>query len=361
MAGCLKPIGGEFWFQKELFNEKIDNFKNAEAMFLDGGQSSLHYIYKGLSLAKDEYILMPSYLCPSMIIGLERLNINYDFYNINKDLSIDTNSIDELMKDKKIRAVLFVNYFGFYHREETLNYLKSLKKKGLVLIEDAVQMLWFNKAKNFIGDFVFNSYRKFLPVDGSALLGKRLSVDISDEESGYAKTVSEARLLKTSFIKDASCEEENFLKLYSKAEHEYYENIVPRKMIFKNKEILNNCDLVSIKEIRIKNFKFLEKELQAVKEIEPLFKSINIKEAPLGFAVFAKNRDELRSFLRKYSIFAPVHWNLNGEVWATNYKDSLFVSNNILTIPIDQRYDYKDMLKIVELIKEFYNKEVEDL
>lgn len=361
MAGYLKPIGGEFWFQKELFNEKIDNFKNAEAIFLDGGQSSLHYIFKGLSLAKDEYILMPSYLCPSMLIGLERLDISYDFYNINKDLSIDTNSIDELMTDKKVRAVLFVNYFGFYHREETLNYLNSLKKKGLILIEDAVQMLWFNEDKNFIGDFVFNSYRKFIPIDGSVLLGKGLSVDISYEESSYSKTVNDARILKTSFINDASCKEENFLNLYSKAEHEYYENIVPRKMIFKNKKILNNCDLASIKEIRIKNFKFLEKELEVVKEIQPLFKSVNIKEAPLGFVVFAKNRDELRIFLRNHSIFAPVHWNLNGESWAENYKDSLFVSNNILTIPIDQRYDYKDMIKIVELIKEFYNKEVGDL
>ncbi|SHK17284.1 dTDP-4-amino-4,6-dideoxygalactose transaminase [Clostridium cavendishii DSM 21758] len=358
MARYLKPIGGEFWFQNELFDEKINNFKSTEGIFLDGGQSSLHYIYKVLNLNSDEYILMPSYICPSLLIGLKSLNINYVFYDIDKELNININSIEKLIKSKKIRAIFFVNYFGFYHNKETLNYLSDLKKKGIILIEDATQMLWFNKTESFIGDFIFNSYRKFLPTDGSILIGEENYEDVFDEESNYSKIVNKARILKTFFVNQGCGRDEEFLKLYSNAEEEYYKNIVPRKMILKNKKLLNNCDLNYIKNIRINNFKFLEEELRDFKYIEPIFKSTDIKEAPLGFIVFAKNRDGLRSFLRSNRIFAPVHWKLNNEEWAKDYKEALFVSNNILTLPIDQRYDYEDMFRIVLSINQFYSEKV---
>lgn len=361
MARCINLIGGEFWFQKELFNKKINNFNNEEGIFLDGGQSSLHYIYKKLNLIKDEYVIMPSYLCPSMLIGLKTLNISYDFYSINKDLSIDINSIKNLIEEKKVRAVLFINYFGFYHNKETLNYLKQLSENGILLIEDAVQMLWFKKSKNFIGDFVFNSYRKFLSIDGSVLLCKGYLEYVSTQESTYSKTISDARQLKTEFINGNFNNEEEFLKIYAKAENEYYENIIPRTMIFKNKELLNNCDERLIKCIRIENFKFLEGKLKFIKEIKPLFDSVNIIDAPLGYPIFSKNRDALRNFLKKHNIFAPIHWNIKNEVWAENYKDSMFISNNILTIPIDQRYGYEDMIKIVQVIRAFYSKEGEDV
>ncbi|OOM77938.1 TDP-4-oxo-6-deoxy-D-glucose transaminase [Clostridium puniceum] len=350
MERYLKPIGGEQWFDINLFDDKLNKFKSTEAVFLNSGQSAIRFILKDIGIRDGEYILMPSYLCPTILYSFKKLNIKYEFYKINKDLSIDLDDVKSKMNKFNIKAVFFINYFGFYHNEDTIEYLLQLKNRDIIIIEDAVQMLWFNR-KKFIGDYVFNSYRKFLPIDGSIVLcNKTKKIDF--EEDNYYEKVNLARAKKTLFQNFNIGSEEEFLNLYEEAEVEYYKREKIIGMDYESKKMLSKVAYEFIHKKRKENYSYLHNLLIENKKIQIMYSKNRINDNTiLGLPILIKNRDEIRRKLREVSIYCPVHWNILHEDWCNKYADSKFVSTRIITIPIDQRYDLNDMERIANIIE----------
>lgn len=350
MEGYIKPIGGEHIFDIDILDKNRNNLQGIEAVFLSGGQSTIRFIVEDLSIKENEYILIPSYLCPTMLYILKEKNIKYDFYKINKDLSIDINDINLKLNKIKAKAVLFINYFGFYYNKATLDFFNKLKENNIKIIEDSVQMLWIDK-ENFIGDYVFNSYRKFLPVDGSLVICKTKKI-FKEVQDDYYKYINKARLTKTLYTSFNIGIENDFLELYEKSEEEYYKRSEIYGMNTISKKILSKVDIDYIRKKRADNYSYLHDEFENIKEIDILFHKNKINNIiPVGFPIIINNRNYIRNELRKNHIFCPVHWNILNEKWAKHYEDSIYISQNILTIPIDQRYDYHDMDRIVKTIK----------
>lgn len=350
MGGYIKPIGGEQWFDINLFDNKLDNFKDTEAVFLSGGQSAIQFILEDINIKDDEFILMPAYLCPSILYNLKKLSIKYEFYKINKDLSIDLDDIKEKIGKIKIKTLFFIDYFGFYHNEETITYIKYLKKQNIIIIEDAVQMLWFNR-KKFIGDYVFNSYRKFLPIDGSIVLCSKVK-SYNFKKDSYYKNVNLARVKKTIFQKFNIGTEEEFLRLYEKSEEEYYTREEIIGMDDESKKMLSKVDYKFIFNKRKENYYYLYDRLIENNKVELIYdKELIDDNSVLGLPILIENRDEIRKKLRKFNIYCPVHWNVIKEDWCNKYVDSRYLSKKIITIPIDQRYNFDDMKKVIYITK----------
>lgn len=343
MEGYIKPIGGEFWFENDILSKDINNFNSITSLILNGGQSAIEFILQDIDLNKDEYLLVPSYLCPTILYKFKKKNINILFYKINEDLSIDIPDINQLIEKFNVRALFFINYFGFYHSEECIEYLNSLKQKGIILIEDAVQMLWFNKLNKFIGDYIFNSYRKFFPADGSLVLCNT-KPSFKTIEDKYYKLVLEARIRKTEYLKNHIGKEEDFLNKFREAEEWYYKRENINLINESSKEFLSYVNYSKIKAQRLSNYNYLYDKLRDNNKVEILFDKDRIEDnVPLFFPVFINNRDFVRKELRKYNIFCPVHWDISEEGWAGNFQKSLEISKSILSIPIDWRYNEKDM------------------
>ncbi len=91
MDGCVKPIGGDFWFDVNLFRNDINNNinNNKNLVYLDGGQSAIKFIIDAIKIKSDEYILLPSYLCTNIIDIFVKSNVNIIFYYIKSNLEID--------------------------------------------------------------------------------------------------------------------------------------------------------------------------------------------------------------------------------------------------------------------------------
>ncbi|WP_017211319.1 DegT/DnrJ/EryC1/StrS aminotransferase family protein [Clostridium beijerinckii] len=349
MGGHLKPIGGEQWFDIELFDNTLDNFKDTTAVFLRGGQSSIRFIVEDIEIKPYEYILMPSFLCPTILHNFDRFNIKYEFYKINKDLSIDLDDIEEKVSKLKPKAVLFINYFGFYHNLQTLKYFNELKNQKIIIIEDAVQMLWVDR-KKFVGDYVFNSYRKFLPIDGSIVLCNKRR-EFSSIKDNYYNNVNLARAKKTMFQTFHIGKEVDFLELYEKAEEDYYKAEAIIGMDSQSRKMLSkvNCDVIA--EIRKKNYEYLFDKLEKKSEIQIFFNKNLIQDnIILTFPILIENRNEVRKKLRDVNIYCPVHWDILNEKWSYNYDESKYISKRILSLPIDQRYDFKDLDRLIECL-----------
>lgn len=370
------PIGGEFWFEDKFQDKNIFNDIESQGVILSGGDSAIRFILNEVSFKCDEVIALPSYLCPTIVKLIENLKIKYKFYNINKDLSIDMESIENLISKYNIKAVFFIDYFGFYHSEITRKFLKNLKSKNILLIEDAVQKFWLKYEDKFIGDYVFNSYRKFLPIDGSLVLfnkDKSLnntnssnkndklvefkkineSLKYIEGNDDYFQFMEKARDVKTKFILEGIGNENAYLNLFDKAHKAYYE----RKNIFKinpkHKIYLNYFPVNKLLKKRNENYKYLFENLKNIKEITFLNHSENLYDnTPLVFPILIKNREYIKKQLMKRNIYIPVHWDLSNEVWINEFEESLNISKRILSLQIDWRYEIQDMDVLVNSLKD---------
>jgi len=350
-----KFIGGEYYysplilFKKKKFdleNYLKDKYSQKYFYFTGGGYYSIFKIIEEIGFENNQEILLPSYLCPTILIPFKKRNIKYRFFRINKNLEIDINDLkSKVNEDTKV--VFFIKYFGFPPKNEVLSFLKEIKEKKIILIEDSVQS--FFSDIELIGDYCFNSFRKFLPLDGSVIISndkiKTKHKSKSFTKYFFLKLIGQhLRMLSINFqILDLS---KMFLNLFSLANEDYYKHIEVN-FNWWNKFILSKYDIGLLKEQRYNNYVSL---LDNFKDIA-LIKEINSNIVPLGFPVLIKNRNEIRKNLISKNIFCPVHWILPDEIDKNEFKDSWYLSEYLLTIPINENFgvaEYEYFKKIWE-------------
>ena len=157
-------------FSKKKFDldEYLDQrFEYENKYFTGGGIHSLYQILKNISFEKEEYCLLPSYLCPTILKPFHSLGINYKFSKIDKRLQIDNEYLESAI-NSKCKDILFINYYGFSISKESEKLLLSFKFRGVYIVQEIVQS-FFSEIK-LIGDFCFNSFRKYFPINGSIIL-----------------------------------------------------------------------------------------------------------------------------------------------------------------------------------------------
>ena len=108
-----------------------------------------------------------------------------------------------------------------------------------------------------------------------------------------------------------------------------------------------NRDLLAEK--RRVNYTILEKGLLNNPQITPIFKELPIDVVPLYMPVFVRHRDEVQSYLADNAVYAPVVWpKADCCPLVCSAADELY--DNLLCIPIDQRYDTDDMNRILNIL-----------
>ncbi len=145
---------------------KIDDYQ-----LYKSGRYSLFFGLKRIievnPLLTDIYI--PTYVCPQVLMAIDKLDLNINFYQIDQNLSIDKKHLDESVNSNSI--IIVINYFGFPSEWEYFEELK-LKTKCTLISDNCHSLLTMHNGRNLsrYGDLSFNSFRKILPVlSGSQL------------------------------------------------------------------------------------------------------------------------------------------------------------------------------------------------
>ena len=111
-----------------------------------------------------------------------------------------------------------------------------------------------------------------------------------------------------------------------------------------------NLDKENLKRKRRENFRLLEEFLKG--PIQKVF-TLGSKEVPLYYPIVVKDRASLQKHLVSNAIYAPVVWPKD-EIQPVQCDGAENAYQNLLCIPIDQRYDTDDMNRVVETINGFY-------
>jgi dTDP-4-amino-4,6-dideoxygalactose transaminase len=336
-------VGGEFYYDPAWMGD-TPSISTENMYFLNGGAACLTVISDFLLDHGISKVLLPSYLCPSIVATFERSGIGWGFYQVNEDLSIDLEDLAQ--KINGFQAVYFINYFGFLHTSETQFFFNQLQKNGVLVIEDNAQAGF---PHHLTGDFVFNSIRKLAAYDGGYLITQHNMAPYLKKYLGHLNRrlplIREyrERLYHYLFDKTGSYSEINHL--FRRATQYYETDLVIPGDLDERRQI-ERLDWPGIQQIRRDNFQYLMSWVSAIPEISPIYRELQADNSPFGLPVYFEGaaRDAVYEALGKAGIGLTIHWDdLRTDPRTNQNQLAVDMASRMLTLTIDQRMRHKQM------------------
>jgi len=296
--------------------------------FTDSGRSSLKLFLRNQEY-KNKKILIPNYYCEVIEEVLVQETIDYEFYNILEDLSIDIDDINV----KNFDIFYVINYFG------VIQDLKSLDLSTKILLEDNVFFENFTNHTDAKQWFAFNSFRKISELADGSLIKTNIPIDntlILQNEASFSKIKYEAKNIKYKFISENKFSEEEYLEKFDLAESTLNHQVTINKM--------SNISIYKLQLLDKSTQKMLKKRYD---KLLSLFGQYTINNRPTYYSFFIlkiKNRDIVRKELMKKGIFLPIHWPKSTQ------ENKLY--KELISVPLFLVYNDIEFEYLVNAIKE---------
>lgn len=292
--------------------------------FFNSGRAAFAYIVG--EVVKPNKIYLPSYTDWSFFSVLENRfpHIEIGYYPVDRDL---TCYFPEYIN--KDELLLFIHYFG---HENT----SKLPKSEGVVVED-ISHSYMSKI-NHVGDYVFGSYRKILRVGDGGFI-----------KAYFNPIYEESKKLDTWLRYEA-----RDWRDMREAENMIDRNWEMSDMSSQSLAIVLSADHDLIRNKRQENENFLKENISVGKPLLTYRKN----ECPLvhnRLLETQKERDSLRKFLSRKTIFTSIHWPTHKRVKVSgcDIDDTLWLEKHIISIPVSHDYNLNDMEFISECINEW--------
>lgn len=310
----MKEIGGYL----ELDTYSLTMLHDG-AIALNSGRNCLAYLIKKKNIKK---IWLPKFLCASVWDVCKKLKVEIHYYSIDMHFLPVLESTDDW--------VYLVNYYGQLSNSKILE-LQSLYPS---LIVDNVQA-YFQSPINGI-DTIYTCRKFFGVTDGAFLYS-----NIDARDLGIDESFERLHFVLGRFERSAS-------EFYNDFREE--EDKIGDWDILKMSKLTNNLlhaiDYVAVEEKRIANFAYLHDKLSHINKL-----ALSVPVGAYMYPLHIDNGDVVRKKLQANKIFIPTLWP---DVFEICSEDELEydMANNILPIPVDQRYGIEDMEYIVKKLEE---------
>ncbi|MEA5127269.1 MAG: hypothetical protein VB074_03730 [Proteiniphilum sp.] len=318
----MDSIGGYFGLELQK-----GRHYHKRAIRLNTARNCLEYILKVRGYDK---VYIPYYTCEVILEPFKKCNVEYEFYHI--DGALEPVKKIEL---KENEAFLYTNYFGL--KQSCVERLARVYNRQLIV--DNAQAFY---AKPLPGIDTFYSARKFFGVaDGAYLyIDKYLDEPILQDYSFERM----AHLLKRI---DLSAEEG--YHDFQSSDNLLINNPV-KKMSDLTGAILSSIDYDRVKTIRRENYLYLHQNLEKSNKIQANIDISKHKDmVPMVYPYLVENGNRLRGIIIYNKIFIATYW-ANVMDWLNNESLEYELANNILPLPIDQRYTQDDMDQILKVL-----------
>ena len=306
-------------------------------------------------------ILLPDYLCLSIISAVKWAGIPYDFYRVGADLAVDTEDLcSKLTED--VGMIYVIHYFSVPQPPEVVRRIKEIAaSRDILIMEDVTQALFSRDAERMgFGGYIVASTRKWFPMTdggllaiGDGLCGRDMPLETAYDESVYKELL--ISVLRLQYELHPDMDKKAYLDFEKAANASRYQNLEPREMTEASRHILLASDVKSLMRRRIENFCYLYEQLEDIEGVEILSRPLDGggDYVPFGLALLAENRDALYSHLVENNIIPEIQWILPTEYYEPG-SDAMYLSRHNLMLQCDQRYDLVQMKYVADVIKEYY-------
>lgn len=338
-----RVIGGEF---------DIDISRMANTMdFVGGtlyssGRAALFNILKHIDAkGTQNMIMLPDYLCESVLDAVNEFKFRTVFYALNADLTIDKEDFSAKYIPSSI--VLVINYFGCINCATQVSYVKGLDS-GAVVIQDNVQA-FYAMYEGTGADYYFTSFRKSFAVpDGAWAVSVSGKLPEAVERNTFAEYKIAGGILKH-LAQNEPIEDKQYLDLFHEGENRINNNF-SSAISSVTLNLLSDSNIDQAANIRRKNAAYIINGLQEL-GIEPIVRAEG-GQIPLFVPIRLKNRNEVRSSMFAENIFCPIHWPVPQGYDLTRGTE---LAASELSLIIDQRYEEDDMNRILKVLKKHAN------
>lgn len=298
----MKPIGGEIAIKGS----------NLRSYFTDSGRSSLRLLLRSVDFSNQKF-LIPDFFCGVIEDVLKKENIQYSFYKINEDFSINIKNLEI----ENFDVLYVINYFGNIHD------LSKVDLKNKTLIEDNVFLYEFKNFHQAPKWFAFNSFRKISALTDGSLIKTNLEFEKCASKNNsalFSNLKKEACQIKYQFLTEDKFSETEYLNKFEAAEALIDEqkeifDISPESLALLFQEDLNDQKV-------LKN-RFLElQKLTNSKNNLPNYFSF--------FPLIVKDKVEFLKTMRSKNIFLP-------NFWPKTSQDN-FLYHNLVVLPMFNNY-----------------------
>jgi len=147
-------------FKKQPLNiEKLNFLTNKNWIYSSSGRSSIYHILKDKHIDK---ILIPIYICDTVLEPLKKLNIKPIFYDLDiVDLNPSLDSIKKLAIKYEVKGVLVSSMYG--NPANLLEIEKYCEENNIFMIDDSAQSFGAKLNERFVGTFGDAGFFSFSP------------------------------------------------------------------------------------------------------------------------------------------------------------------------------------------------------
>lgn len=334
-------IGGEFPIAvTDILNASIKHSEVPDVYAYSSGRAALYQILKFLRQEKSiDHILLPDYLCSSVLVPVKALGLNYTFYPIDEQLELEPSSFAKLYK--KDSAILIINYFGLKDLTPQIQAIRSLEENAIIIEDDVQAYYEFKKPLGNVS-FKFTSLRKTFAVPDGGLVKTKYQLPKVETPNTFGQYKAAAALLKS--LREGNFNDQIYLEMFEKGEY-LIDSELECGMSSIAIKLFDALEEERVKIRRLNNANSLLEQLNkiGVKPILPLTED----HVPLFIPIYLENRDDVRKEMFKNEVFCPVHWPLEG----LNLKRGANMAKHELSLIVDSRYTVSDMQRIVDLLK----------
>ncbi len=349
-----KEIGSEFWLSSlpERNMQKTPSWlpKLGHAVLTSTGRGAISLMLAEVGELVNKSVLLPSYVCESVVTPFARKGYTCYFYDVDSDLAPEVNSIRNF---SNVGIFLHMGYFGFPTNSVLLDVVTELAHRGTIIVEDITHTL-FSDLHGFLpNDYYVASLRKWigLPSGGVLISAKHEVKTDLVPVSHFDQLRKEALLLKGVYQKTGDLMlKPKYRALFTEAEEWLETNVEPYSIDTLSLTLANLIDVKQVKDKRRRNFEWLVQGLDNPM-IDPLVEVLEAEICPLFFPVSIRSgRSDIQRHLAREGIYCPIHWRTPSHPNLTLTENSKRIYDTILSVPCDQRYDKSDMGRILEVV-----------
>ena len=312
----MKEIGGYI----ELDTYRLPMLHEG-AIALNCGRNCLAYLIKAKNIKK---IKVPYFMCDSVFEVCKKYGAEISFYHINE------NFLPEDIELADGEWLYLINYYG----QLDVRYIEKLKYGfGRIIIYNAQS--YFEMPLSGV-DTLYTCRKFFGVADGAFLYtDKLLEEDLQRDES-----FERMHFLLGRFERTAS-------EFYSEnvANNRLFSSEPVKKMSKLTNNLLHAIDYEFVKNRRTCNFRLCHEKLGKINQLK-----LREIEGAFAYPLLVENGAEIRRKLQQQKMYVPTLWpNVLNETEKTSLEYKF--AENILPLPVDQRYSEDDINELITFVK----------
>lgn len=311
--------------------------------YLETGRQALAAVEEVLRQEGRRRLIMPGFFCDTMVMPFVRRGWEVVPVPIGRDLFPLPGAIAAALPEPCVATVLHAPYFGQDPPPRLAEELAAARQVGARIVVDETHRLF--TLSEVGGDFAVGSLRKTLPlVDGAYVVG--LGTDphsgADAEASELSRLRAKAMAAKRRYL-DGAHGPGLHLARFRQANDLLIDRLAGRAMSRASSSLVRRLDYIEIAGRRRSNAIALATSI-AERGVCLLADPRESDVVPSHLVVVVPRPRALQGALAERGIYCPIHWERSQLVATSAWPDQL------LSIPVDQRYDAADMMRVAEAL-----------